>query len=106
MADKFPLQVTNATLASGDNTVVASAAGQAIKVYQLLVAAGANADTVTLKFTLAGTAQTAVIVVPVNTTTPLPYTGAAWANCDAGTAFVANSTTTTTKLTAYYTKGA
>ena len=106
MSDKFPLQVTSATLSSGDNTVIASAAGQAIKVYQVIVAAGANADAVTLKFTLAGTAQTAVVTLPVNATIPLQNTGAPWASCDPGTAFVVNSGTTTTKLTAYFTKGA
>lgn len=102
----FPTQTTSATLASGDNTIVASAAGAAIKVYAVIIAAGANADQVTLKFTNGGTASTAFVNLPLNTTVVLPMTGTQYALCDPGTAFVVNSATTTTKVTVYFTKGA
>jgi len=106
-SQSFPTQVTSATLASGDNTVVASASGQPIKVWQVIVSPGANADSVTLKFTNGGSAQTAIISVAANgNSLLLPMSGVPYALCDPGTAFVANSGTTTTKLTAYYTKGA
>jgi len=106
-SQSFATQVTSATLASGDNAVVASATGQAIKVWQLIVTPGANADTVTLKFTLAGTASTVKVSVAANgASVVLPMAGAPWASCDPGTAFVANSGTTTTSISAYYTKGA
>jgi len=106
-SQSFPTQVASATLASGDNTVVASSTGQAIKVWKLIVSPGANADSVTLKFTNGGTAQTAIISVAANGNSAIcPFDGVPCALCDPGTAFVANSATTTTKLTAYYTKGA
>ena len=103
----FPAQVTSATLASGDNTIVASSTGQAIKVWKLIVSPGANADAVTLKFTNGGSAETAIISVAANGGSIIcPMDGIPYALCDPGTAFVVNGGTTTTKITAYYTKGA
>src|SRR5215471_15004645 len=92
-ANFYPCLTTTSTLASGDNTVIASAAGQQIRVFQVILAAAANADSVTLKFTQAGTASTAVVTMPVNGCIVLPYTGTPWALCDPGTAFVINSGT-------------
>jgi hypothetical protein len=103
----FPTQITSATLNSGDNTVIASSTGQAIKVWKVIVSPGANADSVTLKFTNGGNAETAIISVAANGGAVVcPSDGVPYALCDPGTAFVVNSGTTTTKLTAYYTKGA
>jgi hypothetical protein len=58
-------------------------------------------------FTNGGNAETATISVAAKGNSVLcPFLGVPYALCDQGTAFVANSGTTTTKLTAYYTKGA
>jgi len=57
------------TPASGDNTIVASGregAKTAIRVWQLIITPGANADVVTLKFTNQGTAYTAKFSVAAN----------------------------------------
>jgi|SRR5215472_2167817 len=105
-SQSFPTQVASATLASGDNTIVASSTGQGIKVWKVIVWPGANADSVTLKFTNGGSAETAIISVAANgNSVVLPFDGVPYALCDPGTAFVANSGTTTTKITAYFTKG-
>jgi hypothetical protein len=106
-SQSFPAQVTSATLASGDNTVVASSTGQPIKVWKLIVSPGANADSVTLKFTNGGSAATAIFSVAANGNSVIcPCDGVPYALCDPGTASVVNSGTTTTKVTVYYTKGA
>jgi len=76
-------------------------------VWKLIVSPGANADAVTPKFTNGGSAETAIISVAANgNSVVLPFDGVPYALCDPGTAFVANSGTTTRKITAYYTKGA
>jgi hypothetical protein len=106
-SQSFPAQIVSATLSSGDNTVVASSAGQPIKVWKVIVSPGANADSVTLKFTNGGSAETAIISVAANGDSAIcPYDGIPYALSDPGTAFVANSGTTTTNITAYCTKGA
>jgi len=83
--------------------LVASSAGQGIRVWQLIASGTAN-DTVSLSFTVAGVATTAKIGLLANTSAILPMTGVPWAQADTGTAvqFTAASTTT---VTAYYSKG-
>jgi hypothetical protein len=80
-SQSFPTQVatnSNAALSSGDNTLVSASAAQAIKVYQLVLAAGTNADTPTLKFTLAGTAFQVAFKLAANSSITVPFTGVPW----------------------------
>jgi hypothetical protein len=82
--------------------LVASTAGQGIRVWQLLVT-GTTTDTASIVFTVAGTATTIKVAV-TNGSTVLPATGVAWAVADIGTAVTFTAAATTT-VTAYYTKG-
>ena len=82
--------------------LVASSAGQSIRVWQLL-ATGTTTDTVSIVFTQAGTATTVKVAV-TNGTTTLPYSGAPWAVADVGTGVTFTAAATTT-VVAYYTQG-
>jgi len=105
MAPNFTTLFNTSPLASGDNTIVASGAKTAIRVWKLIVTPGANADTRTLKCTNQGTAYTAKVSVAANGASVMsPMGPAPWAICDPNTALVLNSTTTTTTASTYYTK--
>lgn len=82
--------------------LVASSAGQSIRIWQLLVT-GTTTDTVSIVFTYAGTATTIKVAV-TNGTTVLPMSGVPWAVADVATAVTFTAAATTT-VTAYYTKG-
>ena len=100
----FPTQVTSATGASGN--LVASSAGQSIRVWQLVVAStNAAVQTVTVVSTTAGTSNTLTIAIASNSTVVLPMTGVTYAIADAGTAVTFTGAASVT-LTAYYSKGA
>jgi len=53
-----------------------------------------------------GSSENAIISVAANGDSAICHDGIPYALCDPGTAFLVNSGTTTTKITAYYTKGA
>jgi len=82
--------------------LVASSAGKAIRIWQLLVS-GTTTDTASIVFTQAGTATTIKVAV-TNGTATLPYTGSPWAVADVGTGITFTAASTTT-VSAYYTIG-
>lgn len=103
MAYNFaPLSFAVAGTGSSAN-LVASSAGQSISIWQLAIAGTTN-DTITATWTAAGTATSAKFDILANTTAVIPYTGAAWAAADVGTA-ISFTAASTTKVTSFYTKG-
>ena len=84
-------------------SLVASTAGQSIRIWQLLISGTAADATVVITFTAAGTATTIKAALPNAGVTVLPMTGVPWAIADTGTA-VAFTAATTTTVSAYYTK--
>ena len=105
MAPNYLPTLSVAVAGTGSSAnLVASSAGQSIRVWQLVVTGTAN-DTVSLTFTVAGTATTVKVIILANTTTVLPATGVPWATADVGTA-VAFTAASTTTVSAYYTKAA
>jgi hypothetical protein len=100
----IPLKETSASGTSGN--LVASAAGQGIRVYQLLVSnSNTTASTATVSYTLSGTASTLSLFVPGQNQAVLPNSGAPWAAADVGTAitFAAGQSLT---FSVYYLQGA
>src|SRR5215467_248552 len=86
--------------------LVASASGQSIHVWAMLVASSSSSGTSpTLTWTAAGTSTTTALNVPANSTLVIPYTGAPWCIADVKTAVSFNAPTTTI-ITAYVTKAA
>jgi hypothetical protein len=100
MADKFFCKIANATLASGDNTILPATAGQGYKLWQVIVVPSANADVVTFKN--GSTAQSIIGVAANGDSAVLPFSDVPWAYADAGNALTVNSGTTTTKVTLFY----
>jgi hypothetical protein len=96
-----PLVAVVAGTGSSAN-LVASAAGQSIHVWQLLVT-GTTTDTASIVFTNAGVATTIKVAV-TNGTATLPATGCPWCIADVATGVTFTAAATTT-VTAYYTKG-
>jgi hypothetical protein len=99
----FPTQSVSVAGTGSAANLVAPSSGQGIRMWQLIASGTAN-DTVSLAFTVAGTATTAKISLLANTSVVLPMTGAPWAIADSGTAVQFTAATTTT-VTAYYSKG-
>ena len=99
----LPTKVASVTGTSGN--LVASAAGQSIRVWQLLASnANTTASTATVSSTASGVANTLTMFIPGNSQAILPNTGAPWAQADTGTAVTFTSGQSLT-LTAYYTSG-
>jgi hypothetical protein len=100
----LPTLVASATGTSGN--VVASSAGQSIRVWQLLLSnSNTTATTATISSTLSGVANTLTMFIGGTNQAILPSTGVPWAQADTGTGvtFAAGQSVT---VTAFYTKGA
>lgn len=100
----FPTLVAAVAGTGSSASLVASAAGQSIRVWQLLISGTAADATVVITFTVAGTATTIKAALPNAGVTVLPMTGVPWCTADVATA-VAFTAASTTTVTAYYTKG-
>ena len=99
----FPLKSVAVAGTGSAANLVASAAGQSIRVWQVLVAGTAN-DTITISFTVAGNSTAAKINIAANSTVIVPFTGAPWCIADVATAVQFTAATTTT-VTGYYSLG-
>lgn len=98
----FPTLSVAVAGTAGSTNLVASSAGQSIRVWQL-VASGTAADTTgVITWTVAGVATSMKFTVGTSPTI-FPMTGAPWAQADTGTSVVFTAAVTTT-VTAYYTK--
>ena len=104
MASQYLPTLSAAVAGTGSSAnLVASTAGQSIRIWQL-IASGTAADTTgVITFTAAGTAVTIKFTVGTSPTV-LPMTGVPWAIADVGTAVTFTAASTTT-VSAYYTKG-
>ena len=102
-ANFLPTLVASASGASGN--LIASAAGQSVRVWQILAAnATVTATTVTVASTAAGKSNTVTLQVPANSSVVLPNSGCPWAIADTGTAVTFTGAANVT-LTAFYTEG-
>lgn len=98
----FPTLVVAVAGTGSSANLVASSAGQSIRIWQL-IASGTAADTTgVITFTAAGVAATIKFTVGTSPTV-LPMTGVPWAVADVGTAIAFTAASTTT-VSAYYTK--
>lgn len=88
---------------AGSANLIASTAGQSIRIWQMILSGTAADTTAQFVFTVGGTATTVKCAVGASPTI-LPATGVPWAAADVGTAVTFTAATTTT-VTAYYTKG-
>jgi hypothetical protein len=100
----FPTLVAAVAGTGSSANLVASSAGQSIRIWQLLISGTAADATVVITFTAAGTATTIKAALPNAGVTVLPMTGVPWAIADVATAVTFTAASTTT-VTAYYTKG-
>lgn len=99
----FPtLSVAVAGTGSSHN-LVASASGESIRIWQLIMSGTAADTTGVMTWTVAGT-QTSMKFTVGSSPTVLPMTGVPWAMADTGTGIVFTAASTTT-VTAYYTIG-
>ena len=104
MASAFTSTLTAVVAGTGSSAnLVASASGQGISVWQLLVN-GTTVDTASIVFTQAGVQKTVKVTVQ-NGTVVLPMSGVPWFKADVGTGVTFTAASTTT-VTAYYTQGA
>lgn len=104
MAYNFVAQTLAKAGAGTTTNLIASATGESITVWQLILS-GSTTDTITLNWTAAAVATSAKIFISAsNGTVIMPYGGAAWAAADVATAVTFNAASTTT-LTVYYTQG-
>jgi|SRR6516225_3311342 hypothetical protein len=99
----FPTLSVSVTGTGSSANLVASSAGQSIRIWAILIGATTNDTTAQFTFTAAGTATTVKVPVALGTTV-LPFTGSPYAIADTGTGVTFTAATGTT-FNAVYSKG-